>query len=301
MNILLVEDNPGDVLLLRAALADIDSTDPSPVHVGCVAEALTRLDTERFDVVLLDLSLPDAQGLDAVMRVRDHPGDVPIVVLSGLSDEATALSAVQAGAQDYLLKGTTGGPLVRALHYAIERHRMMAALRSLSLVDDLTGLYNRRGFVTLAERQRAFARRLSASFVLVFADLDRLKYINDTFGHLEGDRALIDAGRLLRRMARQSDIVARIGGDEFAVAVASDTDGDSQAIADRLRARFDQHNGTSDRPYPLFLSIGIVIAEPFDTSSVEELLARADAKMYVQKRSHRAGPQGTQSVRHART
>src|SRR6185503_1951947 len=129
--ILLVEDNPGDALLLKAALRDFNHTPPFElIHVDRLAVAIERTKQERFDAVLLDLSLPDAKGVETVVRMQREAETLPIIVLTGLDDDAAAVEAVRAGAQDYLVKGEIDGRLlVRALSYAIERKRLQEAMR----------------------------------------------------------------------------------------------------------------------------------------------------------------------------
>jgi len=218
VEILLVEDNPSDVLMLREVLAEAQAVSFQVTHVERLSAALQQLAAQRFDVVLLDLSLPDSLGLDTFAAMRAQAPHVPIVVLTALDDEALAVQAVQAGAQDYLVKGQPEGVLLmRALRYAIERHQMLLELRAMSLVDELTGLYNRRGFSTLAAQQMRWAARQQQGFVLFFVDLDGMKWINDTFGHQVGDQALREVAEVIRESFRQSDIIARLGGDEFAI------------------------------------------------------------------------------------
>jgi signal transduction histidine kinase len=128
-NVLIIEDNPGDVLLLRALLEEVDDNALTITHASCLAEGLARLGEGGFDVVLQDLSLPDGTGLEIVRTLRRQEKNVPIVVLTGLDDEAVALQAVQEGAQDYLVKGSVNGHgLTRCIRYAIERERLRADL-----------------------------------------------------------------------------------------------------------------------------------------------------------------------------
>lgn len=288
MRVLLVEDNPGDARLVREALTEtLPGADLELVHVQRLEEALARLDAVTFDVVLLDLSLPDSQGLDTLRRLRRHESDVGIVVLTGLNDEALAVQAVHEGAQDYLYKGVEGPLLVRSLRYAVERQRMVIALSEQSLIDDLTGLYNRRGFVTLATRRLAEARRRSERILLTFIDLDGMKAINDTHGHQAGDAALREAAAVLRGSFRESDILGRIGGDEFAVVTADDGGANGQEIDSRLQAGIERHNAEAERPYQLAMSVGCVVDDPFDSSTATELLDRADRLMYERKRQRK--------------
>jgi diguanylate cyclase (GGDEF)-like protein len=162
------------------------------------------------------------------------------------------------------------------------------ALRALSLVDDLTGLNNRRGFLTLAQQQIKLARRNKRELVLLFVDMDDFKQINDAHGHQEGDVALQRAARVLRATFRDSDIVARLGGDEFVV-LAADT-GSSASIIHRLRQELGDRNTRDGYPYNLSFSVGAARFDPEDPPTIEELLQTADAMLYEQKRHRRQAP-----------
>lgn len=169
-----------------------------------------------------------------------------------------------------------------------DRKRQEDALRALSLVDELTGLYNRRGFLTLAQQQLKLARRGHRELVLLFIDMDDFKEINDTFGHHEGDTALTRAADILKHTFRDSDIIARLGGDEFVV-LASDTGKTgSEVIINRLRQELRQRNEHDGYPYRLSFSVGAARFDPEAPPSIEELLAAADAMLYEQKRHKRA-------------
>ena len=184
LRLLMVEDNPGDVRLVREMLAEGRPCACVVDHVERLSDAVGRLDGEPVDVVLLDLSLPDAQGLDALAQVHAADPKVPIVVLSGHCDEDLAVQAVQSGAQDYLVKGQgTGDLLHRAIRYAIERKRLEERLENLARYDDLTGLANRRYFHERLEEAIEMAQRLNRFVALMFMDLDRFKQVNDTYGH----------------------------------------------------------------------------------------------------------------------
>ncbi|MDD5730618.1 MAG: response regulator, partial [Candidatus Omnitrophica bacterium] len=200
IRILLVEDNPGDARLLKEYLEESKALQFEMTHAEKLSSALSHMENAHFDVILLDLMLPDSQGLDTFTRINTQASGVPVVVMSGIADETVAIKAVHEGAEDYLVKGQVNSNLLaRALRYAIERHRMKMALRSQSLVDDLTGLYNHRGFLALAGQQLKLSRRTQRGFFLVFIDLDGLKLINDYFGHLEGDQSLVNTARILKK------------------------------------------------------------------------------------------------------
>jgi diguanylate cyclase (GGDEF)-like protein/PAS domain S-box-containing protein len=166
-----------------------------------------------------------------------------------------------------------------------ERKLNEERLRELAILDDLTGLYNRRGFIALAQQQLKAARRAKRGALLLFADLNNLKYINDTLGHKDGDQALIDAAHIFNRTFRDSDVVARVGGDEFAIlAVESDAQ-HLESIRARIDSALQLANSDRARSFELSISIGAAAYDPCRDDSVEELLAWADRAMYEHKRS----------------
>jgi len=174
---------------------------------------------------------------------------------------------------------------------AAELARSNLILENISLTDDLTGLYNRKGFLALAEHRVKLANRNLEPFSVAFVDLDDLKEINDTFGHLEGDRALRETANLLRECFRESDIIARLGGDEFAIFIA---EADEGQIARRIQERLSAHESKSERRYPLSFSMGIVVSDNSHEDDVEVLLKRADERMYEQKKARSKPPRRRQ-------
>lgn len=288
ISVLLVEDSPTDAMLLREALNEEPSVNFRTTHRDCIADALHCLHEQRFDLILLDLGLPDSQGLETFARVHEHVPHIPIVVLTGLDDDDLALKAVQEGAQDFLTKGRFDRYwLVRNIRHALERHQMYLEVHALSLSDGLTGLYNRRGFVTLAEQQLKVARHTERGLILVYADLDRLKHINDTYGHQVGDEALVQTAEILERTFRASDILARIGGDEFAALAVRGSDEGVDMISARLEKTLADHNAARQQPYELSISIGATFFDPKEPLSIEDMMTKADQAMYEQKRLRR--------------
>jgi diguanylate cyclase (GGDEF)-like protein/PAS domain S-box-containing protein len=170
-----------------------------------------------------------------------------------------------------------------------ERKRMEEAIREISLHDPLTELYNRRGFTTLAEQQLKAAHREKRRMTLSFIDVDQMKWINDTLGHDEGDKALIDAANILRQTFRESDIIARVGGDEFAVLTVDAAEMNSETFSKRLQGAMDQLNAEGSRKCRLAMSQGAAIYDPESPMSLSELMSSADELMYAQKKIKMCG------------
>jgi diguanylate cyclase (GGDEF)-like protein/PAS domain S-box-containing protein len=166
-----------------------------------------------------------------------------------------------------------------------ERKRLEERLQNMSLVDDLTGLYNRRGFFALSEQQLKIAERTKQEALIFFVDLDNMKHINDASGHQEGDNALIEVASVLKETFRKSDIVGRLGGDEFAALAIDTTHETEDVLNNRLQNALGAINQLKPRKYTLSLSTGVARCNPDSPSSLDELIARADALMYEKKRT----------------
>lgn len=171
-----------------------------------------------------------------------------------------------------------------------DRKRTEEEIRSISVTDQLTGLYNRRGFLTLAEQQLKFSERNQSDMLLFFADLDGMKWINDTLGHEEGDRALIDVAGILKETFRSSDIIARMGGDEFAILAIDTTGIYPEVMMTRLQNQIDTHNNEGTRRYKISISMGTAYYDPENPCSFDELMSRADQLMYEQKKNKKSRP-----------
>jgi diguanylate cyclase (GGDEF)-like protein len=162
-------------------------------------------------------------------------------------------------------------------------HRGEEVLLALSLTDELTGLYNRRRFFVLTEQCLKVAGRTKKRPLLLYIDMDDLKRINDHCGHKEGDQALIGLADILKKTFRESDIIARIGGDEFAVLLESTDESDEMPIT-RLYENIRDYNAKVSQDYKLSISVGAAQFDPEYPISIDKLLSKADALMYAQKR-----------------
>jgi diguanylate cyclase (GGDEF)-like protein len=286
IKMLLIEDSPGDARLIRVALEEITDLQFEFTQCQTLVQAFEFLAKNEPDIILLDLGLPDSQGLETVRRTRAAAAEAPLVVLTVLDDGDLAVRSLREGAQDYLVKVQIDGAVLwHAIHYAMERQRVQLALLNLALIDDLTGLSNRRGFFTLAEHHMKLAYRTGKPFLVAFVDLDGMKQINDAFGHQEGNRALVDTSNILRDSFRQSDILARMGGDEFAILITDAAEDSITTVIGRVQEKLRYRNEEPNRRYPLSFSIGIVPGDAAQVCHLEKLLDRADVAMYEQKQS----------------
>lgn len=295
IKVLVVEEKqPEYAPWFQVVSAGVNTDQFEAERVSTLANALVLLEKEPFDVILLDLSLPDSAGIATFSQICVRVPEVPIVVVSALENNNHAFEVLREGAQDYLIKGEVDVKLLRrTLLYAIERHRSRVLLQQLSFNDELTGLLNRRGFLSMAKQQLKIALREDWELVLLFADLDRLKNINDNFGHPEGDRALKSIATVLNKTFRTSDIIARLGGDEFVVLALNAPATGVQTMTARLQSNLDHHN-SQNRYYQLSLSIGIAQFDPKKVSSLEEMIMEADKALYENKRKKKkAGSEGS--------
>lgn len=284
IKLLLVEDNPTDAQLTQDLLAEWSLDQFEITHASVLADGLTRLSRGRFDVVLLDLSLPDTHGLATVTQVLATSPDVPVVVLSGHDDHPLALQALQHGAQDYLVKGEGGSDfLARSILYAIERKKAQERLTYLAQHDQLTGLINRTLFRDRLVHAMARSKRKDQPLAVMLLDLDRFKAVNDTLGHDVGDELLKEVATRLLECVREVDTVARMGGDEF-TAILEGISGEENVlvVAKRIVESISSPFQVGPHRISIGVSIGITLY-PSDDEDIDELLRHADKAMYAAK------------------
>ena len=179
--------------------------------------------------------------------------------------------------------------LIHVVRDISERKRMEEKLQTLSITDELTGLYNRRGFFTFANKELKISSRMKEGVLLLYADLDYLKAINDGFGHEKGDMLLVKTADLLKDIFRGSDIIARIGGDEFVIFSIGNTHKDVETLQARLEKGIENYNNKRDHIFKMSISMGIVYCKQECSCSIDELLSQADQLMYENKR-HKEKP-----------
>jgi len=244
-------------------------------------EALEKVRESSFDSAVLDIIMPRMDGITLTRELVKLYPDLPIMVMTGHALHS-AESAISAGALEFLRKPFSTDEFLLRFDRMMREHRGKETLRALSLTDELTNLYNRRRFFDLAEQNLKMATLLKKRSLLLYIDMDDLKWINDKCGHNEGDKALIALAGVIKQTFRESDIIARIGGDEFVILLES-TDENDKTVTTRLQENLRNYNNKLTIDYNLSVSIGAAPFDPDHPVSIDELLDQADSSMYVQK------------------
>lgn len=324
---LLVEDNAGDAFLLKEKLSYDSENQFNLTHVTRLAIAIKLLQKELFDIILLDLSLPDSQGLETFLTLEKIVPNLPIVLLTGLNDESLALEAVREGAQDYLIKGQTSTEvLIRSMNYAIERmhhlekiHQSEVRLHQINrelaqqvknrtseleyrnqelkklflraTTDKVTGIANRYRLEDFMQREWGNAIRNKISVSVIMIDIDRFKLYNDTYGHQAGDLCLRQVAQTINNGAKRSkDVVARYGGEEFIVVLSNISLDGAMTVAENIRSQvkgLSIPHATAEISDYVTISLGVSHLIPTINSQADHLILAADKALYLAKQNGR--------------
>lgn len=254
------------------------------LHTRDVYDAINLLTDGQYDLILSNVQLTDAAGPEVLNKLGTVP-DCPPVILTGDSmSHRAAMPLLRKGAGDYLHIPTTSiEEFQKAIMSSIERRAFNNELYELVVIDELTQLYNRRGFTRLGRYQLETARRNNAKCCAVFIDMDNLKVINDTLGHTMGDTAIREVAQCLQQTLRSTDVIARLGGDEFVVLAYDITEKTIHPIIQRFRAKLRELNEDPRRVYVLSASVGVVEYDPNSDIKLEDLQDSSCKKMYKEK------------------
>ena len=196
-------------------------------------EALDKIMETKFDAILTDIVMPEMDGIALTKEISSRYQNLPVMVITGFPEQYSTETAIVSGAREFIVKPFSVSEFRIRFDKMMRDHKGEEALLSLSLIDELTGLYNRRRFYVLTEQYLKVAVRTKKRLLLLFIDMDDLKWINDHYGHNEGDQALTDFASILKKTFRESDIIARIGGDEFVV-LSESTDEKGEVVLTRM-------------------------------------------------------------------
>ncbi len=293
------------------------------LEAGDGVQALEVARAELPDLIITDILMPHMDGFTLVRRLRAEPllAGVPVIFQTAnyFESEIRRLASAS-GVKQILAKPADPQDILRAINETLKKptkssrlphtgklqreHLQLLAdklyqkvseledandrLHNLSLSDELTGLNNRRGFMILATALLKFARRAGQPpLCLLYIDLDSLKSINDALGHAAGDKIITHFARILTETFRDSDVIGRMGGDEFVVLTAAANETDLDGTRTLLQTNVDEHNRQTTPGFALSYSLGVIQVDLTSSITMEELLAQADAAMYKHKQARR--------------
>lgn len=284
LNILLVSSDEASGPLPRL----LQEAGVRVTHASCLAQGEAKASQRSFDGIVAELSLSDACGLDSLIVLRAICPKVPIVAVAQANDPAMIALAFQMGAQDVLFSSTIeSSGLVRTLEHAVQRQRALADINHRALHDELTSLAKRTLLHQRISNSLARCRRMGNTFAVIYLDLDRFKWVNDTHGHDVGDTVLVTVAERLLSAVREYDTVARMGGDEFAILLDTLEDpSEAERVAQRVLVSVSRPIVVRGLELEMTASMGVSVF-PRSGSGVEDLLKNADQAMYCAKRSGR--------------
>ena len=327
LNTLLIEDNLGDAYIIKQLLKFASSLNFHVTHCSRLSLGIEQLNEKQFDVILLDLGLPDSQGFETISQMIEITHNIPIIVLTTENDEDFSLEVVQKGAQDYLVKNEISTEiLTRAIRYSLERIHLVQKLQQreqelsnfnqklanevltrtyelkkqneelqhllkISNTDSLTGIPNRYCWETVLKRDWKKSTRTSQSISLIMIDIDFFKLFNDTYGHLQGDICLKKVGQEIKKNLRRStDLVARYGGEEFVVLLPNTDKSGAMFVAESIRIEVNGLkiiHGASIVDKYITISLGVTTTIPTISSHSNEFISKADQALYSAKKEGR--------------
>lgn len=252
-------------------------------------EAVELAKKSPFEIVITDMRMPGISGVEVIQHVKNLNNDCCIIVITAYASVESAVEAIRRGAYDYITKPFNIATMRIIVDRAAERQRLLKDARQkdkfeqLAILDTLTDLFNKRYFEEVLEKEIIRAKRYRLQLGLLMVDIDDFKTVNDTFGHLTGDRVLQKLGGLLSNAIRRADVAARYGGDEFVVIATQSAKEDAYDLGKRLRRLVEQTNLVEGTDRKITVSVGIS-SYPADAEEKTKLVELADKMLYEAKR-----------------
>ncbi|WP_415889789.1 diguanylate cyclase [Neptuniibacter sp. SY11_33] len=275
--VLIVDDVPSNIKVLANCLKDHYRIKVATGGNDCLKLAVAD---PVPDLVLLDIEMPDMGGYEVCQKLQGQPHtqDIPIIFVTARDADRNEELGLQLGAVDYIAKPVRPSIVLARVNTHVTLKQQRDLLKEIALKDQLTGLYNRYYLLETAEQRLAHTERHSDPLSVMLLDLDYFKQVNDTHGHLVGDKVLREFGDLLGRICRKDDIPARFGGEEFVVLLGHCDLEAGVEKAEEVRERVEQL-----KPEGLDITVSIGVVQFYPGESIEQLLDRADKALYKAK------------------
>ena len=290
--ILITDDVVDNIMLLTFELED-DGFEVLPAHSG--AECLEIASESEPDLILLDIRMPEMDGIETLKKLKSNQKtkETPVIMVSANNNDENIIKAIDIGAHDFVSKPIQYPVLAARMRSALRLSEVLGKLATvnqelklLATLDPLTQVYNRRQFLVSAEREVSRARRHMRDVTFMMLDIDHFKTVNDTYGHATGDQALQSIAYCCKNTCRDTDIIGRLGGEEFAICCPDTNIQGAMQLADRIRLNCNALNlGNTDSPLSVTVSIGVTVNN--GTESIDESLKHADDFLYQAKNQGR--------------
>ncbi len=284
--ILIVEDNPTDSAFCRNIMKK--NGYETEVCMDCES-ALEFLSKKQPDLILLDIIMPGINGFQFSEYMKENLKfkDIPVIFLSGMDDEESIIKGFNSGGVDFITKPFRTQELLARTRTHVELKKTKEKLIQMAATDELTGLANRRYFIERLTNEFDRDRRYESKYSLLIIDIDHFKNINDTYGHKTGDLVLQEAASVMKKSLRSSDIIGRIGGEEFAVLLPETEIKAALLISERVRKNVEEVKVLSNsHEIKITISLG-VSQSAVEDQNVDEIFIRADTAMYNAKKEGR--------------
>lgn len=282
LTILIVDDEKINILSLSSILKGYAKLR----FATTAAEALKLADEQHFDLILLDIMLPDISGFDVCRQLKNNPKTLqtPVVFVTALQREEEEAKGLRLGALDYIRKPFNPTIVQARVQNLLNLSQAYRKLEKLSTTDFLTGAYNRRHFVKVVETEMKRQKNIT----LLLLDIDHFKHVNDTYGHVFGDQALKHLVQICIQQLREVDIFARLGGEEFAVLLLDNNESGAMSVAEKLRSAIAESPLRYNDNMVMFnVSIGVNCQPADKKQDIDTLLDQTDQALYRAKETGR--------------
>ena len=281
VNIYIITSDSNLYTKLEEGLKKTSYMDVSSYQLNTLDDVIDRIDEyQDVDVVLVSEEIVNSISYNIIDREIVKNRNIPYLIIN--TSEKILMEAIHSSAQDVILMNNLDiDRAIWSILHSFERNKMINRLYEDSIEDALTGLYNRRGFLSLAKDAIELMDNLN--YHIIFIDLDKMKSINDEYGHNMGDSALQEASKILKSSFREGDIISRYGGDEFIVFVSDVEDKVINKIKKRIKDNLEIINKSKKLRYTLALTVGHSKYNPSKKESLKEVIERADKDMYGKK------------------